>query len=172
MTVSSGDSGSASCDGDTAKVSTIARLGLSVSGYASTPYNIAVGGTDFYGLGKLIFDLREHLPGTAGAPTYYRTAKSYIPESIWNDSTQQDNQPLADNVPNGTGKIRKHRCRQWRREQLCHRQQRHLCRLPAAFVADGRRYTGGSAGGRKPRTRAPCRMCRSCQATATTTQHG
>ena len=103
VTVSSGDSGSASCDGDTAKVSTVARLGLSVSGYASTPYNIAVGGTDFYGLENSFSTYVSTSTGTAGAPTYYRTANSYIPESIWNDSTLQDNQPLADNEPE-TGK--------------------------------------------------------------------
>jgi subtilase family serine protease len=39
VTVSTGDSGSAGCDGDTA---TIAKDGLQVNGLASTPYNIAV----------------------------------------------------------------------------------------------------------------------------------
>lgn len=42
--VSSGDSGSAVCDG---QVSPVAIGGLSVSGISSTPYNVAVGGTDF-----------------------------------------------------------------------------------------------------------------------------
>jgi hypothetical protein len=104
VAVSSGDSGSASCDGDTAKVSTVARLGLSVSGYASTPYNIAVGGTDFSGLEGSFSTYVSTSTGSSGSPTYYRTAKSYIPESIWNDSTTSDTQPLADNEPNGTGK--------------------------------------------------------------------
>ena len=47
--VASGDSGSASCDagGDSAGVPYPAEYGLSVSGLASTPYNTAVGGTDF-----------------------------------------------------------------------------------------------------------------------------
>jgi len=110
VAVSSGDSGSASCDGDTAKVSTVARLGLSVSGYASTPYNIAVGGTDFYALGGSSFSSYvSSSAGAAGAPTYYRTVlgsgphNGYIPESIWNDSTTSDTQPLADNVAE-TGK--------------------------------------------------------------------
>jgi hypothetical protein len=109
VAVSSGDSGSASCDGDTAKVSTVARLGLSVSGYASTPYNIAVGGTDFYGLESSFSSYVSTSSGTAGAPTYYRTVlgsspqHGYIPESIWNDSTTSDTQPLADNVAE-TGK--------------------------------------------------------------------
>jgi subtilase family serine protease len=108
--VSTGDSGSASCDGDTAKTSTIARLGLSVSGFASTPYNIAVGGTDFYALASSFSSYVSSSAGTAGAPTYYRTVlgsglhSGYIPESIWNDSTTSDTQPLADNEPNGTGK--------------------------------------------------------------------
>ena len=47
--VATGDSGSASCDagGDSAGVPYAAEYGLSVSGIASTPYNTAVGGTDF-----------------------------------------------------------------------------------------------------------------------------
>lgn len=41
--VSSGDEGAASCDADL----TNATHGIGVSGFASTPYNVAVGGTDF-----------------------------------------------------------------------------------------------------------------------------
>jgi pseudomonalisin len=41
--VSTGDSGSAVCDRDNA----YATYGLSVNGISSTPYNVAVGGTDF-----------------------------------------------------------------------------------------------------------------------------
>src|SRR5580658_5256267 len=44
--VSTGDSGSAGCDDDDTQE--YAVEGLAVSGYASTPYNVAVGGTDFY----------------------------------------------------------------------------------------------------------------------------
>jgi trimeric autotransporter adhesin len=47
VTVSSGDSGSASCDADS---ETEAQMGLAVNGLASTPYNVAVGGTDFTAL--------------------------------------------------------------------------------------------------------------------------
>ncbi|HEX8926615.1 MAG TPA: protease pro-enzyme activation domain-containing protein, partial [Terriglobales bacterium] len=43
--VSTGDEGSASCDYH--GFSDIASNGLSVNGFASTPYNVAVGGTDF-----------------------------------------------------------------------------------------------------------------------------
>ncbi len=103
VTVSSGDSGSAACDGDTARTSTVAKLGLSVSGFASTPFNIAVGGTDFYGLESSFTTYASTSLGTAGAPTYYRTATGYIPESIWNDSSTQDTTQLSENVPE-TGK--------------------------------------------------------------------
>ena len=41
--VSSGDEGAASCDADEAN----ATHGIGVSGFASTPYNVAVGGTDY-----------------------------------------------------------------------------------------------------------------------------
>ncbi len=49
--VSSGDSGSAGCDETTTdnnRTVTEATGGLQVSGFSSTPYNISVGGTDFY----------------------------------------------------------------------------------------------------------------------------
>ncbi len=78
--ISAGDGGSAGCDNfDTA---TAAQYGLAVSGYASTPFNVAVGGTDF-----------DQTPATA--PTYWNatnnattgeSAKSYIRETPWNES--------------------------------------------------------------------------------------
>ena len=45
--VSAGDSGSAGCDDDDTQWNTPAS-GQAVNGFASTPYNVAVGGTDFY----------------------------------------------------------------------------------------------------------------------------
>ena len=76
--VSSGDEGAASCDADQSK----STHGIGVSGFASTPYNVAVGGTDF----------SDTYAGTTGS--YWNTtngasfgsAKSYIPEIPWNDS--------------------------------------------------------------------------------------
>src|SRR6202007_2034052 len=49
IVVSTGDNGSAGCDVDNPNVSTEqpATGGLAVSGLASTPFNVAVGGTDF-----------------------------------------------------------------------------------------------------------------------------
>ncbi len=103
VTVSTGDTGSANCDGDADTLPTVASRGLSVNGLASTPYNIAVGGTDFYLLWQSNADFEEYVNtssgmGVAGSPTYYRTAKSYIPESTWNDSTSVDT-TLSANVP-------------------------------------------------------------------------
>lgn len=76
--VAAGDEGAASCD---AQLVT-ATHGIGVNGYASTPYNVAVGGTDF----------SDALDGTTGNywnPTNtatYGSAQSYIPEIPWNDS--------------------------------------------------------------------------------------
>jgi subtilase family serine protease len=101
VTVSSGDSGSAGCDGD-ATSTTIAKKGLSVSGYASTLYNIAVGGTDFYGL-ESAFTSYVSTSSIGSSSTYYRTVTSYIPESIWNDSITDDTTQISEDAPE-TGK--------------------------------------------------------------------
>src|SRR6202041_3688707 len=45
VTVSSGDSGSAGCDNPDTE--SVASRGFAVNGLASTPYTVAVGGTDF-----------------------------------------------------------------------------------------------------------------------------
>jgi len=74
--VSSGDSGSAGCDDPNTE--TTATQTISVNGLASTPYNIAVGGSQF---------------NENGAPSVYwnssnasnrSSARSYIPEDVWN----------------------------------------------------------------------------------------
>jgi subtilase family serine protease len=81
--VSSGDQGATVCDGN----ATSAAQGISVSGFASTPYNIAVGGTDFM----------DYVSSTRGGPAVssywaasnsatFGSAQSYIPEIPWNDS--------------------------------------------------------------------------------------
>lgn len=96
VTVSSGDTGSAGCDAQedsNGNRTTSAASGIAVSGFASTPYNIAVGGTDFYALST---SFASYVSTSEGS--YYRTAKGYIPESSWNDSAQDD-ELLAQNVP-------------------------------------------------------------------------
>ncbi len=78
VTVSTGDSGSASCDDDNTE--TAATGGLAVSGFASTPYNIAVGGTDY---DVLLNDFSTYVAASDSAQnaasTFYRTDISYIP---------------------------------------------------------------------------------------------
>ncbi len=98
VTVSSGDDGSAGCDydGDSAALN-----GLQVSGFASTPYAIAVGGTDFDVLENnfgqyATYEINGKLDD--GSAPYYGTALSYIPEEPWNDSTSSNND-LASNQP-------------------------------------------------------------------------
>jgi hypothetical protein len=80
--LSSGDSGSAACDpAATAANQDVAALGLNVSGLASTAYNVAIGGTDFQnGV------VPSPFWNTTNATTTQTSAKSYIPESTWNDT--------------------------------------------------------------------------------------
>jgi len=77
VVVSTGDSGSAGCDPDLFPNGS--DLGLNVSGTASTPFNVAVGGTDFNDASN---------PSTYWNATNGNTglgsAKSYIPEIPWN----------------------------------------------------------------------------------------
>lgn len=80
--VSSGDGGSAGCDNfDTAQTAT---HGLGVSGFASTPFNVAVGGTDFDD-----FNRWTQFWSTTNDPTTQGSALGYIPEIPWNDSCAQ-----------------------------------------------------------------------------------
>jgi len=75
--VSSGDNGSAGCDDP----SSPASYGLAVNGIASTPYNAAVGGTDFNQYNK--WSTYWNTTNQAGTE---ESAKGYIPETTWNDS--------------------------------------------------------------------------------------
>jgi hypothetical protein len=81
VVLASGDSGSAGCDsGNAGELS--AQFGLAVSGLASTPFNVSVGGTSF--------DLNAANFATywsqTNAPTTFASALSYMPETTWNDS--------------------------------------------------------------------------------------
>lgn len=79
VTVSTGDSGAAGCD-FSASFPSPAQSGLQISGIASTPYNVAVGGTDFN-------DLNNPLTfWSASNGTNQVSALGYIPEMTWNDS--------------------------------------------------------------------------------------
>jgi hypothetical protein len=78
VSVSAGDDGSAGCD-DTSEQSAV--NGTAVSGFASTPFNVAVGGTDFDQAGNQpAFWSANNTSGTQAS------AQGYIPEVPWNDS--------------------------------------------------------------------------------------
>ncbi|HKN61432.1 MAG TPA: protease pro-enzyme activation domain-containing protein, partial [Candidatus Acidoferrales bacterium] len=76
--VSSGDEGPTSCDPD----SDAASHGISVNAWASTPYNVAVGGTDF---GDSFAGTNSMYWSTTNSSAL-QSAMSYIPEIPWNDS--------------------------------------------------------------------------------------
>jgi hypothetical protein len=78
--LAAGDSGPAGCDSANAG-ETFAQYGLAVSGLASTPFNVAVGGTDFNDASSIATYWNQ----TNASPSE-SSAKSYIPESTWNDS--------------------------------------------------------------------------------------
>ena len=76
--VAAGDSGAAGCDNSVAA----ATQGIAVNAFASTPYNVAVGGTDFS-------DTYANANSTywnSSNTSVFGSALSYIPEIPWNDS--------------------------------------------------------------------------------------
>jgi subtilase family serine protease len=75
--VATGDAGPSDCSSFTNGT----RYGIGVSGWASTPYDIAVGGTDF--ADKYLGEGSTYW-GTNGIGN--ANAKSYIPEQGWNDT--------------------------------------------------------------------------------------
>jgi hypothetical protein len=92
--VASGDSGSPACDqGLTSSVPYGAKYGLSVSGLASTPYNTAVGGTDFNWCKPTVTSSGQAVGCSTAAPYWNTTnsstgasANGYVPEVPWNNS--------------------------------------------------------------------------------------
>jgi hypothetical protein len=83
VTVASGDVGSAGCENQNAPAPNPATTGLQVSGFASTPFNVAVGGTDFNDAGTQSIYFK---PNSQNDPNTLASALSYIPESTWNES--------------------------------------------------------------------------------------
>lgn len=88
--VSSGDSGSAGCDNDTS--GGYAVNGQAVNGFASTPYNVAVGGTDFFysqyavGGSALSAQIAGYWGTTATNSSPTVSLIKTIPEQPWNAS--------------------------------------------------------------------------------------
>lgn len=86
---STGDGGAAGCDNFNS--AEYATQGLGISGYSSTPWNVAVGGTDFY--------YSDWATGAASIANYWNEAasqnpqtsiKGHIEEQPWNDSQYGD----------------------------------------------------------------------------------
>ena len=80
--ISTGDNGSAACDDPNSF--DFASNGLAVNGIASTPFNVAVGGTDFLYSATNPSSTYWNVTNSGTPPT--ESAKSYIPETTWNDS--------------------------------------------------------------------------------------
>ena len=78
--VSSGDNDAAVCDDRDTAVA--ASDGIAVNGWASTPYNVAVGGTDF----SDTYSGTNSTYWNASNTATYGSARSYIPEIPWNNS--------------------------------------------------------------------------------------
>ncbi len=84
---STGDQGSAVCDADLGQPPAPATFGLAVNGLASTPYGVAVGGTDFLNFGPS-YNINAPSPywSEVNDPTHQASALGYVPETTWNDS--------------------------------------------------------------------------------------
>jgi len=102
--VSAGDSGSAGCDAPSsssgsANTTTPAIHGFAVNGLASTPFNVAVGGTEFNDTAS---------PSTywnAGNDSHSASAKGYIPEGAWNESGYSTPGASANGLWAGSGGV-------------------------------------------------------------------
>jgi hypothetical protein len=81
--IAAGDNGSAACDPDPEVDPNAASQGLAVNGLASTPYNIAVGGTEF---NQTASTAPNYWSSTNNSTTQL-SALGYIPEEVWDDST-------------------------------------------------------------------------------------
>jgi len=76
--VAAGDSGAAGCDNSVAE----ATHGIGVNAFASTAYNVAVGGTDF----SDTYNNTNATYWNSSNTTSFGSAISYVPEIPWNDS--------------------------------------------------------------------------------------
>ncbi len=81
--VAAGDSGAAGCDLPTEH---LAIHGYAVNGYASTPYNVAVGGTQFNEGFGYYWGLIDRTIQSVGLT--WTSALGHIPEIVWNESPE------------------------------------------------------------------------------------
>ena len=88
VVVASGDNGAAGCDNPTAGMP--ATQGPAVNGVAATPFNIAVGGTEFA-------DASQPATFWSANAANYSSAIGYIPEAAWNESCDPSQTASATN---------------------------------------------------------------------------
>ena len=93
--VSAGDNGGAGCDAPGGGL--YASGGLAVNGIASTPYNVAVGGTQFDDTSNSSAYWSDITDPTTGL-----SVLSYIPETVWNESS---NDPFNVSLWSGSGGV-------------------------------------------------------------------
>jgi subtilase family serine protease len=82
VNVSAGDSGDDTCE----RGAEAATIGWNVNGIASTPYDVAAGGTDFSDNYSSDFAQAPNTYWNANDSTPYESALSYVPEMTWNSS--------------------------------------------------------------------------------------
>ena len=101
--VAAGDTGSAGCDVPIAydtkgnNVTQPARGGLAVNGLASTPYNVAVGGTEFSDGSASYWN--------SAMDAHHASAAGYIPEVVWQESGYSTPGARANNLFAGSGGV-------------------------------------------------------------------
>ena len=139
--VSSGDEGAASCDAG----GTSATHGIGVSAYASTPYNVAVGGTDF---SDTLDGTTNNYWSTTNSATY-GSALSYIPEIPWNDSCASSllSGFMGFSTVYGAGRVlqQQYGANRWLVGSGCgQRRTEQLCRRIALEVRDRGRHLPGN----------------------------
>ena len=94
--LSSGDGGSAGCDDFGTQQ--VATHGLAVSGLASTPFNVSLGGTDFDEVNRW-----TSFWSASNDPVTGTSALSYIPEIPWNQNCAQISLTgCGPSAPNGS----------------------------------------------------------------------
>jgi hypothetical protein len=82
VVVASGDAGAAGCDSG----APVASFGLEVNGSASTPFDTAVGGTDFAYITSSVAANYWNATNSASGSTVTLSAKGPIPETVYNDT--------------------------------------------------------------------------------------
>lgn len=95
--VASGDNGAAGCDNPNAGMP--AQLGPAVNGVASTPYNVAVGGTEFDD------GSQPSAYWNSANVSDYSSAIGYIPERGWNESCDPGQTVTSTNCAFGNSNL-------------------------------------------------------------------